>query len=209
MKQELRVLAGGACACGRGVDARWHGHGCPGGEDLPLVSSWSGALVGWHTDPPPLLDVLVQLGRIPRFAGATTREFSVLQHSLHVWKLATMQNPGVALAALLHDAAEILTGDIPTPFKPDDFGALEREWVEHAAGCWGITENWGAVWPSVKQLDAQALRIEGKFLTAHGGWRTTESPHALEWVLHMQHGGADGETLALAARILRGAGGRI
>lgn len=67
---------------------------------------------------PSVLDIAIGLSRIPRWAGATVRPWSVLQHSLAAGALAEPEgNPVLHLAALMHDMEEMATGDIPTPFK--------------------------------------------------------------------------------------------
>lgn len=65
-------------------------------------------------------DIAVSLSRIPRFHGATTRFYSVAQHSVHCYEITRHASPTDAPAALwslLHDAHEAYTGDLPTPFK--------------------------------------------------------------------------------------------
>jgi hypothetical protein len=65
----------------------------------------------------PSLDirtVALNLGRICRFAGNVKTFWPVLMHSLVVAHLVPEQ---FAIHALLHDAAEIYIGDIPSPFK--------------------------------------------------------------------------------------------
>ena len=65
----------------------------------------------------PSLDirtVALTLGRICRFAGNCKTFWPVLMHSLVVSYLVPEQ---AAIHALLHDAAVIYIGDIPSPFK--------------------------------------------------------------------------------------------
>ena len=90
-------------------------------------------------DPSPLdvevEDIALGLARVARWNGQTEGRwpFTVAQHSLLVEELAGRFKPGIAknwrLAALLHDAAEYVIGDMITPFKAaigDDYKALER-----------------------------------------------------------------------------------
>lgn len=61
-----------------------------------------------------------------RFLGHTEARISILQHSLAV---AAIVPKRLRLQALLHDAAEAYTGDIPTPLKRklgQDFRDLEE-----------------------------------------------------------------------------------
>ena len=65
-------------------------------------------------------DVAAQLAKICRFAGATQMHYSVAQHSVLVADIVTARYPRDLLApiyALLHDAHEMITGDIPAPVK--------------------------------------------------------------------------------------------
>jgi 5'-deoxynucleotidase YfbR-like HD superfamily hydrolase len=78
-------------------------------------------------DPSPLdieiEDIAHGLARVARWNGQTTggHAFSVAQHSLVVEDLCAHIQPGLAarwrLAALLHDAAEYVIGDMISPFK--------------------------------------------------------------------------------------------
>lgn len=78
-------------------------------------------------DPSPLdieiEDVAHGLARVARWNGQTAgpHVFSVAQHSLLVerifGRLAPDADRGVRLAALLHDAAEYVIGDMISPFK--------------------------------------------------------------------------------------------
>ena len=78
-------------------------------------------------DPSPvdieIEDIAHGLSRVARWNGQTTGEeaVSVAQHSLIVEELLVHATPGIAarwrLAALLHDAAEYVIGDMISPFK--------------------------------------------------------------------------------------------
>jgi 5'-deoxynucleotidase YfbR-like HD superfamily hydrolase len=78
-------------------------------------------------DPSPLdieiEDIAHGLARVARWNGQTTGEnaFSVAQHSIVVEEIAAHLRPGLdarwRLAALLHDAAEYVIGDMISPFK--------------------------------------------------------------------------------------------
>ena len=78
---------------------------------------------------PSPLDMAVQLGRIPRFVGATrVWPWTVLHHVMaaYLTLINTRQHWGAAdlgplsLMVLLHEADEVATGDIPTTWKTDD-----------------------------------------------------------------------------------------
>lgn len=89
-------------------------------------------------DPSPLdieiEDIAHGLARVARWNGQTTGAFafSVAQHSLVVEDLVGHLKPGVdadlQLAALLHDGAEYVIGDMISPFKAvlgGDYKAVE------------------------------------------------------------------------------------
>jgi 5'-deoxynucleotidase YfbR-like HD superfamily hydrolase len=78
-------------------------------------------------DPSPMdieiEDIAHGLARVARWNGQTVGEhgFSVAQHSLVVEEIAAHLSPGLdakwRLAALVHDAAEYVIGDMISPFK--------------------------------------------------------------------------------------------
>jgi hypothetical protein len=64
-------------------------------------------------------DIAHGLSQICRFAGHTTRFYSVAEHSVLVSKIleATFQPHALAVAGLFHDAHEAYVGDVPRPMK--------------------------------------------------------------------------------------------
>jgi hypothetical protein len=65
-----------------------------------------------------LIDIATSLSRLARFNGHTLRPWSVAAHSLLAVRLAGPDAPpDLKLAILLHDAHEMVTGDIVTPVK--------------------------------------------------------------------------------------------
>jgi 5'-deoxynucleotidase YfbR-like HD superfamily hydrolase len=92
--------------------------------------AWQRMLSGRRLDllDPSPLDIEVEdiahgLARVARWNGQTVREhaFSVAQHSVVVEEICAHIHPGLdpkwRLAALLHDAAEYVIGDMISPFK--------------------------------------------------------------------------------------------
>lgn len=78
-------------------------------------------------------DIAFALAHINRFTGHVGA-YSVAEHSVHVMHEAMRHAPGnvaVARAALMHDAHEVLVGDVASPLKR----ALYRDWrsVENCA----------------------------------------------------------------------------
>jgi 5'-deoxynucleotidase YfbR-like HD superfamily hydrolase len=111
-------------------------------------------------------DIAVALSRMPRWAGHTKPyKYSVAEHSVYVSKMV----PEVlALPALLHDAEEAFTGDIPTPMKklvPE----LEEISFRIRMEIW---DNFGATatdedWELIDLADNIALRAEARDLMPH------------------------------------------
>lgn len=113
----------------------------PGPGPQP-ARAWQRMLSGRRLDllDPSPLDIEVEdiahgLSRVARWNGQTEGDwaFSVAQHSLLVEAIAVRLKPGLlrrwSLAALLHDAAEYVVGDLISPFKAAvglDYKAFEN-----------------------------------------------------------------------------------
>ena len=95
-----------------------------------IPRAWQRMLSGRRLDllDPSPLDIEIEdiahgLARVARWNGQTIGDhaFSVAQHSVVVEEIAVHMRPGLAarwrLAALLHDAAEYVIGDMISPFK--------------------------------------------------------------------------------------------
>ncbi|MEE9366983.1 MAG: YfbR-like 5'-deoxynucleotidase [Dehalococcoidales bacterium] len=87
-------------------------------------------------DPRPddvrLVDIAHALSNTCRYNGHCKRFYSVAEHSVHLARFIRYRiynTRAVALAALLHDAAEAYTGDFPTPFK---WALPELKYIENA-----------------------------------------------------------------------------
>ena len=90
------------------------------GSDGGGMITYSGVLVTpENQEAPSLLDIAVHLGRQPRFGGATVRPWTVLLHSLVCERLMSIGHPAPLpmLHALLHDAHEAITCDVPSTWK--------------------------------------------------------------------------------------------
>ena len=86
----------------------------------------------WPLDPRPeevvIEDIARALSMQCRFAGHCAKFYSVADHSVRVSMLAD-ENSTLALAGLLHDAAEAYVVDVPRPLKRflPGYKEIERE----------------------------------------------------------------------------------
>lgn len=95
---------------------------------------------------PSPLDIAVQLGRMPRFAGATrVWPWSVLHHTCACYRYAVTMDfmPQLLGMVLLHDAEECATGDIPTTWKTNEIRELQSRLSDHILYVYtgGASEN--------------------------------------------------------------------
>lgn len=155
-----------------------------------MFSTFTGREVDPHNRTgPSLTDIAVSLGRHPRFGGmGKAYHWTVLHHSLAAQRLAVACGYGhkTRLLALLHDAHEAITGDIPTDWKTPDirehqdsiddrifeeigveFTHLEYDRVKlidwtllHAEGHAVGPSNWAKVYPGVPVVLAATCIVE-------------------------------------------------
>jgi 5'-nucleotidase len=120
-----------------------------------------------------IFDIAHALGRICRFGGhVRVAHYSVAQHSILVSRIVP---PPMALAGLLHDAAEAYIGDIVKPFKgalwyvaepPLDLAPiaeLEARWYARIAATFGLPSTMP---PEIKAADMTALWTERRDVMA-------------------------------------------
>lgn len=77
-----------------------------------------------HPDQINLYDIAIGMSRQPRFTGQTSKDYSVLHHTLNVVRITPHE---FQKEALLHDATEAYLCDMPAPIKAylPDYRALE------------------------------------------------------------------------------------
>jgi hypothetical protein len=110
------------------------------------------------------------LSQLNRFTGGAVYPYSVAEHSLHVMHIAQRvcpSDPGVALAALLHDAHEAYVGDVSRPVQRAmtrldggrAFRELDAAWSARVRAVFGVP--WDArIQEIVKHADHVALMTE-------------------------------------------------
>jgi hypothetical protein len=181
-----------------------------------LVLTFTDRLLTTDGGYPSLMDIAVGMSRQPRFGGQTRVWWSVLDHSLYCDELVRASAPaGVPilggddeealrrwrLAALLHDAHEALTGDVPSPLKTADFKAMQRELdrrifdAYYPGGYFGDREERER---AVHHVDVRALRAEANVFLPHAtervhgifGEPATDDLQTLNWYLGEPYAGA-------------------
>jgi 5'-deoxynucleotidase YfbR-like HD superfamily hydrolase len=125
-------------------------------------------------DPSPLdieiEDIAHGLARTARWNGQTSGRhiFSVAQHTLLVEALLVLQEPGASaklrLAALLHDGAEYVIGDLISPFKAmlsSDYKEAETRILAAVHLRFGLPASLPtSMLKAIKRADAKAAFLE-------------------------------------------------
>lgn len=129
----------------------------------PYIIANSGARVGPGEQPTLKAgDIIHGLSRVQRFGGQGRELWTVIQHSLVVAHIAMRMLPvnAVNLHALLHDAHEAFTGDIPSPFKTPTMKKLQTRLDRHIRLALRVIEPTPQAIGIVKNADLRALVAE-------------------------------------------------
>lgn len=121
-----------------------------------------------ETTPIAIEDIAHSLANLCRFGGHCREFYSVAQHS---WMVSHIVPAEMAMAGLMHDAAEALVCDLPTPLKRrlPEYAAIEKR-IERA-----IFQQYGLpkrLPDEVKHADLRMLATEKRDLMhpAAGEW---------------------------------------
>jgi 5'-deoxynucleotidase YfbR-like HD superfamily hydrolase len=110
-----------------------------------------------------MYDVGYALSQVPRFGGHTVRRWTVLHHLLAAWYYAKEKyDARVALHALLHDAHEAVTSDIPQPWKTDDMRKIQQELDARIYHSLKLRPPDGFTARIIHQIDNQLVYSEAK-----------------------------------------------
>lgn len=145
------------------------------------IGNWMQTASGlefYPLDPRPheirIGDIAASLSKQCRFAGHTTRFYSVAEHCVLMSRGAPYD---LRLTALLHDASEAYLIDVPRPIK----SSLANYTTLEAFLMLAISEQFGTIWPlpaEVKRRDNAILQDERTQAMgpAPRDWGLTEEP---------------------------------
>lgn len=126
------------------------------------MRTFTGVWIDASQGVPTIKDIAVMQGRMCRYNGACQIYWPVLTHSLAVSQLVKPKNK---VHALLHDAAEVVTSDIPRTMKTDENKELEMRILLRIYDSLGIPfpndENWADVMEADNRILAAECRLFG------------------------------------------------
>lgn len=125
-------------------------------SDRGTLYTYSGK-IAFPGGAPSLLDTAISLSREGRFAGAGQRFFPV---ALHCFVVADLLPHRLQWDGLMHDNAEVITGDTPKPAKTDEIEAFEVELLNSAYTSHGVIPPSLEDKIMVKYADKLAMRGE-------------------------------------------------
>ncbi len=142
-------------------------------------------------------DIASALAQINRFKGATHFPISVAQHSSITAHIVAALGGSLdaQMAAIAHDAHEIVIGDTPSPMKRS--GAINTEHLKRLeskidAALWPIIGASGEMgdYPIVKEADAYACAIEASLFLRGTRYRWNMLPEPPAWLVDHLKGAA-------------------
>lgn len=110
---------------------------------------------------PTNFSVGVGLGRIARFAGQTKHWYPVL---CHVFVVADIMDPDIAIHGLLHDLPEVCCSDVPTPWKTTAAKKREKVLLKRVYQSIGLKLPDAITQQAIDHADAVALAAEANVL---------------------------------------------
>lgn len=167
-----------------------HDHDRP--KDSPVIRTFTGAYVDVLNITPDDIfyeDIIVPLTRICRYGGHIATHYSVAEHSIYVSNmlLRLHGDKDVALAGLLHDAAEAYIGDIPRPLKETPAFHYYADTEKRINSC--IEQKYhlqvGLDDPQVKEIDREIVGWE-MAMFRDNPMRRAPDPDELAVVFHQQ-----------------------
>jgi len=138
-------------------------------ERGPFVHTWTGRRF-YLTDPKPeevfIEDIAHALSLQCRFNGHIDEHYSVAEHSVMVSNIVEQEtnDAQLALAGLLHDAAEAYLGDVVSPLKK--LLPTYKDFEKSVESC--IASRFSLIYPfpeAIHDADRTALEQEFKFLS--------------------------------------------
>jgi hypothetical protein len=152
-------------------------------------------------------DVAHHLSLINRFTGATSRPYSVAEHSLLVVEILErdggVRDAMCLRAALLHDAHEAIVGDVATPVKEflgDGWHVLERSVQIAVQQHFGIERAAREHRFTIKYADLRALATERRDLMPKhdADWPILKGFDPVGWIDLREREGMDWDDWKLA-----------
>jgi hypothetical protein len=135
-----------------------------GSDRGPWIQTFTGRAFHYE-DPQPedvhIEDIAQALSKQCRFAGHTTRFYSVAEHSV---LLARYVSQPVKLWALLHDASEAYLVDVPRPVKPylegyDRFERVVMYRIRERFDLFGLNNQFDVAWAGHMPAEVKAADI--------------------------------------------------
>lgn len=145
------------------------------GPSIATVSGLEVRLLSPQEGVANIRDISHSLSNLCRFAGHTSRFYSVAEHSVLVAHLVGQETDDleVEVAALYHDAHETYLGEVTSPLKlllEPTYSRLAELWDREVARLVGIHHDLFSD-PLIREMDERAAYIEaGRLMNAPWAW---------------------------------------